>query len=225
MEGDQTVFALLGRWWPVAIIVAGWVGLLRFVQRPWQLIRPLTVMTVGTLLLLVTTGIAARHLPTTANRYYPLIWPAAMVVAGFWLAITAVDWGGGRSVTMQDGFHRSVYLRGDAAEVHHDFTLGGVRVVLGYLRLDLSGLPWRGGYAALDVAAVLGRVHVVVPDGLKVEQREAFLLGGRGVQFDRDPPRQGDEQLMIHVVRVFGSVVVEASATTPTDADEPRSAS
>jgi hypothetical protein len=225
MEGDHTFSALLGRWWPMAIIVAGCLGLLRFVRRPWQLIRPLAVVMIGALLLLVTTGIAGRHLSTTANQYYPLLWPAAMVMAGSWLAITAVEWAGGRHLTMQDGFHRSVCLQGDAVEADHDFTLGGVRVVLGYLRLDLSRLPWLGGPAALDVAAILGRVHVVVPDDLKVEQREAFVVGGRGVQFDRDPPRQGDEQLMIHVVRVFGSVVVEAPATTPTGADEPRSAS
>ncbi len=224
MEGDGTASALLGRWWPVVIIVAGCIGLLRFVQRPWQLIRPLTVMTVGALLLLVTTGIAARHLPTTANRYYPLLWPAAMVLAGSWLAITAVEWSR-QGLTMQDGFHRSVYFRGDEAKAQSDFTLGGIRVVLGYLHLDLSRLSWERGPAALDVMAILGRVHVVVPDGLKVEQREAFVLGGRGVQVDGDPPKQGDEQLMIHVVRVFGSVVVKASATTPTDADEPRSAS
>lgn len=225
LEGNLTLSELLWRWWPLTIVVAGCIGLLRSLERPWQLIRPLTAIAAGTTLLLVTSGVAIRYFPDVTDQSYPLLWPAAVVLVGFRVALAGVEWSG-RSRTGEAGFHTSVWLRGDSATADGGIESGGVRVVLGYLWLDLSKLPPTDKLAVLDVTAVLGRVHIVVPNGFEVERREAFVVGGRGLHYTSEPPKpRGKTRLMVNLVAVFGDVVVEESTAAPPGGEESRAAS
>jgi hypothetical protein len=132
---DASLDMLAWKWLPMLIVVAGLVRLLWFVRQPWELIQP-TVIVVIAILVLAGLGLYEPVSPLPTYRLVPLLWPAAMVLMGIWLIFMPP---GPRPATSDgdDQLHIVLWLRGEARNWSTAFTSGRIRVVLGYLQLDL----------------------------------------------------------------------------------------
>jgi hypothetical protein len=203
---DASLDMLAWKWLPLFIVVAGLVRLLWFVRQPWELIQP-TVIVVIAILVLAGLGLYEPVSPLPIDRLVPLLWPATLVLMGVWLIFVPL---GPRSATSDDGdqMHVVLWLRGEARNWSTAFTSGRIRVVLGYLQLDLTGSSW-DGLCLLDVTVLLGHVRILVPPDAPVDKHPAFVLARTGLRY-RDPPVEPYDQtlLRISVIGVGGDAVV-----------------
>lgn len=218
---DASLDMLAWKWLPMLIVVAGLVRLLWFVRQPWELIQP-TVIVVIAILVLAGLGLYEPVSPLPTYRLVPLLWPAAMVLMGIWLIFVPP---GPRAATSDgnDQLHIVLWLRGEARNCSTAFTSGRIRVVLGYLQLDLRESSW-DGFCPLDVTVLLGHVRILVPLDAPVDEHPAFVLARRGLRY-RDPPVEPFDQtlLRISVIGVGGDAVVVRPE--PADDERPHSSS
>jgi hypothetical protein len=165
--------AIIRRWWPLAIVALGLVGLLRLVDAKQSLRGPLVLVIAGAVLLLVTTR------PIQGDWSQAAL-PLALIPVG-WLLLTPrtrapadgarADWP--REVCIAD----SRYVVNASNSLVH----GTIHVVAGGLVLDLrQAVPlknpdrlWKeeakGHGARLELTAVLGGIDIIVPDTWRVE--------------------------------------------------------
>jgi hypothetical protein len=196
---------LLWQWWPLLIVAAGCVNLLRLVPRPWLLLGPLLTVVVGLVLLSFTAGTAERRLAGAWTRHYPVAWPMGIVVAGFWVGLAGSEWVTRRTLTHDRT--KVVALRGDEIDIGGvPFRKGRYVVVLGHLQLDLSQAEFVG-ISSLDIMIVFGRAQIVVPHGLTTEVRRAFVLTGRRFTHTVTPPGS-DANLVVNILGLFGDAEI-----------------
>jgi hypothetical protein len=203
---DASFDMLAWKWLPLFIVIAGLFRLLWFVRQPWELIEP-TVIVVIVILILAGLGLYEPVSPLPRDRLVPLLWPATVVLIGIWLIFVPP---GPRPATSDRGgqLHIVLWLRGEARSWSSALTSGRIRVVLGYLQLDLTGSSW-DGLCLLDVTVLLGHVRILVPPDASVDEHPAFVLARTGLRY-RDPPVDPDDQtlLRISVIGVGGDAVV-----------------
>jgi hypothetical protein len=212
--GNGAAPKLLRGWWPLIIVAAGCFNLLRLINRPWLLVGPVLSIAVGLVVLSFTAGPAAERIPVARDHIYPVAWPAGVVLAGFWIALTGSDWTP-RKPPAHGAFREVVLLRGkEIANRGAPFRRGRVLVVLGYLRLNLREAQFTAARGVLDITVVFGRVRVLVPNGVTTEIRQAFVLTGGRLTHTLDPP--GTEAgLVVNVLALFGDADVAAPTARP----------
>ena len=164
------------QFWPVLLILAGAFNL-----------RPGKSVTFGVILILVGAILLTNQLGYTSIRFRNL-WPAALIVAGFWMIMN--------SSKLKFGVHR---LSGEtqaetddtSSKVHVEavfgsnkrrvtsraFQGGNAAAVFGEVRLDLSQAEMADDQAVLHADAVFGRVEVRVPDAWVVVSRGTGAFG------------------------------------------------
>jgi hypothetical protein len=174
ISGHGAAPKLFWRWWPLLIVVVGCINLLRLVPRPWMLLGPFLTVVAGLAVLSFTAGMAERRLAGVWERHYPVVWPAGIITAGFWIALAGSDWITRRSPTHHER-RQVVALRGvEIVDIGGlPFQKGRYVVVLGHLRLDLSQAELASS-SSLDMMIMFGRVQIVVPNGLTAEIRRAL---------------------------------------------------
>jgi hypothetical protein len=189
----------IARWWPVLLMLLGVLGALdrgRFTNGSWSLIGA------GALLLAVTTGLLG-------DRSWALVWPAALIAVGGWLAF-----GWGRRSLQQvpdvatlDGL--AVLSSTRVATRSRRFRHASLTAVLGGVTLDLTdALPDATG-ATVDATAVLGSITVLVPRGWLVDVRGVPLLGGWDDTTDRSSVGSGAPRVEVRALVALGGLEVK----------------
>jgi hypothetical protein len=199
LGGDVELMGLVRTWWPLAVIVVGLANLIRLVEPPWAwaFIGPLTLVGAATLILL-------RNLDRISPKASSLLWPAVLILAGVWIALGKTSWHDGSS-SVEPAFSRFVLLRGArVVRLPGQFEHATLVVLLGAAELDLRASTLAG--ATIDVLALLGTVHVLVPDTTDVDERRTFVLGRGRLRYTSLPP-QGAE-LTINILGFLGDVTV-----------------
>ncbi len=207
VNGIEGILPMLRKWWPLLFIVFGLGNLIRFAPRPWGILGPLLVVAAGVVLLLVTFG-------RLGWDDYPRLWPAALVVGGFVLALAAGgDWPN-RRLPYENQIRQFVWLRGKRLTSYATrFWRADVTVVLGAFELDLREAKVQD-LAVVNVNVIFGSVDVIVAKEVTVQHRRPFLLDRFGLHAEV-PPSTVQARLTISTLAFFGRV-------TPTRALERR---
>jgi hypothetical protein len=208
VDGDEAVATPL--WWlPLLVILAGCLRVVWFVRQPWDAIRPAVIILVG--ILVGALGLAAPTSPLVAGRYGPFLWPASLIVAGVWITVGRRE----RRLPPRPGeLRESIWLRGDMLRPGSCMLSGRLRVVLGYVVLDLRGCEPASFRCALDLTVILGHVRILAPAGVTVDRRPAFVVASRGMQYQSPiaaPEEEEEEstpQPVVHVIGIFGDAVI-----------------
>lgn len=209
--GVEGILPTLRTWWPLVLIAFGAANLVRFAPRPWGVLGPLLVIAGGAVLLLIT-------LDRLEWDDFPLIWPAALVVAGFVVALAGADWPD-RRTPHQNELRQFVWLRGKRVESYaSQFWRADVTVVLGSFELDLREAHF-ARQAMINVNALFGTVDVVVPEGVTVRQRRPFLLDRFGLHA-KVPPPTPTARLVISALALFGRVTTRQATIRPAGGTE-----
>jgi hypothetical protein len=94
---------------------------------------------------------------------------------------------------------------------------GRLRVVLGYLVLDLRRCEPTSFNCALNLTVILGHVRILAPAGVKVDRRSAFVVASGGLQYQSPiaPPEKDDAdddeatpQPVVHVIGILGDAQI-----------------
>ena len=158
------------------------------------MLGPLLVIVAGAVLLLITLG----HLD---RDDYPRIWPAALIVAGFLVALAGADWPDHR-IPYENEVRQFVWLRGKRlVSYSRRFWRADITVVLGSVELDLREARFAHG-ALINVNALLGTVDIIVPADVSVLQRRPFLLDRFGLHA-RVPTPDPRADVIISVLAIW----------------------
>jgi hypothetical protein len=196
LGGAAVVGDFLRRWWPLVVMALGLGNLIGFSSQRWAVMGPLMIIGLSGVLLLFTTGAIDADV-------YPVLWPAAVAVAGVGLALIGADWGY-QDHSSRNQFRRFVLLRGSRmASVATSFHRANITVVFASFQLDLRRAMVRSG-AVINVTAIFGTVDVRIGRGISVRIREPFVLDGKGLR-TQDPSPRDVGHLTISVLGLFGS--------------------
>jgi hypothetical protein len=205
--GGGALTARIWELWPLILVVAGLIRLVFFVDHPWELIRPAAIVLGGSLLL-AAHQLVAWQVPFSGGHYSSLLWPSTVILAGCWIALIGHGQMGRTSPPLV--LDELVWLRGDKVRPTDVSGDGRIRVVLGYLRLDLKQMAKGKDRLILDITVVLGHVQIQVPEPVKFDEHLAFVLGSRGLRYNLPPgERPHSARLVVNVIGILGEVVVE----------------
>jgi hypothetical protein len=197
--GINEILPTLRKWWPVLLIAFGIGNLVRSAPRPWGVLGPLLVVGAGAVLLLVTFGRLGRD-------DYPILWPAALILAGFFVALAGADWADRRQ-PYQSEVRQLILLRGKRLVSRtRRFWRAGVTVIFGSFELDLREARLNTP-AIVNVNVFFGSVDIIVAENLTVEHRRPFLLDRFGVHASV-LPTELNADLTISSLVLFGRVTV-----------------
>ena len=186
---------VLSTWWPVLVIVGGF---LTFIANPrhWQI--PLIVVVVGTALLLLTTGVV-----DSLN----VVVPAVLILIGLFVILGRAR--PGRQVLDADRISSfNVFSGTEIASHSAEFKGGNIGALFGGAEIDLRDARLAPG-AALDVFAAFGGVEIRVPDGWQVLTRGFPIFGGFENATVKE--RLGPEApiLEVHATILFGGMEIK----------------
>jgi hypothetical protein len=202
LGGARVVGEFLHRWWPLVLVALGLGSLIGASSNRWAVGGPLIVIALGGVFLPFTAG--AIHADV-----YPLVWPAAIAIAGAGLALMGADWGH-RDLSSRDQFRRFVLLRGSrVVSTAASFRRASITVMFGSFQLDLRRATLSGG-AVINVTAVFGSIDVRIGRGVKLQTREPFVLDARGLRTESPSGFNGSD-LTINVLGLFGGVGIRES--------------
>jgi len=191
----------LERWWPLALVALGGVNLIRYSTHRWALTGPLLAMAAGVLILLSTIG-------SLTGPIYPLLWPAAMAVAGVTLALIGAPWEDPQ-LPYRRQLRQFICLRGKRLSSQaSSFRRADVTVVLGAFELDLRSAELHPK-ATVNVNVLFGSLDILVGGDVTVWERHPFVLGGHGLQ--AGVPPLGSARLTVNVLGLFGRARVTKS--------------
>jgi len=186
---------VLSTWWPVLVVVGGF---LTFIANPrhWQI--PLIVVVVGTALLLRTTGVV-----DSLN----VVVPAVLILIGLFVILGRAR--PGRQVLDADRISSfNVFSGTEIASHSAEFKGGNIGALFGGAEIDLRDARLAPG-AALDVFAAFGGVEIRVPDGWQVLTRGFPIFGGFENATVKE--RLGPEApiLEVHATILFGGMEIK----------------
>lgn len=191
LESSETI----DRWWPVAIIGAGVVGMAT--QRRVSL-GPIIIMAIGFVLL-------ADRLEWTLED---LVGPAVLVIIG--LAVLMGASRAGRSWGRGGEGERPLAVFGASKVKDHSehFTRADVTAIFGGSTLDLREAHI-DQEATVDATAVFGGVDILVPRGWRVSVRGVPIFGGYEDKTEGNGSLPADApRLNVRATAIFGGVDV-----------------
>jgi hypothetical protein len=205
---DRTVPALdlrelAGRWWPLALIALGVIGVLRLLPTANTMVGPVLLIAAGGVALVLTLN----PFPSWAR---PLVLPVSLLAVGLGLLLPGRPdkprtSGGGttqREMTVLGG-----PVTWDPAE----HPLLQLKTVIGGCELTILPPPARTDddpAPRLEIVALLAGVDVVVPRGIKVHV-DSRGFGGREQVLADESRRPADTDLTIVVLSAFASLRVK----------------
>lgn len=165
VPGVSTLFNI---WWPIIIIMIGFV---MWGSNPQSWFGPLVVVLIGTVFLLDRLNLIKRSV-------WDFFWPGVFILAGVKLVLgaqrskdtTSGTWSSGQSGTtaLFSGIERKV-----TGELHDE----EITAWFGGAKFDLREAKWPE-HVTLNVSAGFGGVEILVPPHVRVESRLAAILGG-----------------------------------------------
>lgn len=186
----------IDRWWPVAIIGLGLIGM--WVERRVSL-GPAIVVGIGVLLL------ADQQQWTDEDLFGPvlLILIGLVVLSGIWH----------RQVEGGERESRVVMFGGTKIKDRSEhFSHADVSAIFGGATLDLREAHV-DREASVDALALFGGVDVVVPEGWRVSLGGTPIFGGCEDKTDGDGELPADAPLLkVHATAIFGGVDVKNKA-------------
>jgi hypothetical protein len=204
---DRTVPAVnlpsfAARWWPLALLALGVVGVVRLLPTANALIGPLLLVTAGGLALLFTL----QPFPDWAR---PLIVPVLLLASGIGLLLAGQP---GRPRTIGGGLARREFVvLGRPLEWNPaEHPMLELRVLTGGCELTVLPPPARTGdepAPRLEIRSALSGIDVVVPHGLKVHvsaRGPGLRVGATG-----SPPDTADVKIVM--LSAFTSLRVKTS--------------
>jgi hypothetical protein len=199
--GMVDTWSAVTRWWPTVLLLS---GLIQLLTRPRNAVGGITMLTLGTALLLFTLGV----IDTLA-----LLWPVLLIALGTWLVIgrlttarTTID--GGQVVDLVAVFDDRDVRAGPGPSRG-----GSLTTVFGDVRLDLSAVdaPWDP--LTFQVTTLFGDVEVLTPPGWQVEVTGPEIFGD--VHVPEAPAAAsapgGAPVLRLRTVLLAGDVTVRAT--------------
>lgn len=196
LDAIESVGTIVGRWWPLVIIV---YGVLQLIADRTTAVGSGGIIALGGFLL-------GRSLGLFDASIWRFVWPFVLIVAGIWVMAgrTERTVGGGRSLSTGTllGLRRVRVQPGPLEN-------GSVVVVLGALTLDLSDVEPPGDID-LRATVVAGSLSVIVPEGWEIDLDGTPILG----MWDNTTARNGEgkQLLRIRALTVAGAIEVRHRA-------------
>ena len=196
LDAINSVGAIAGRWWPLAVIA---YGLLQLVADRTTAVGSGGIIALGTFLL-------GRSLGLFDASIWRFVWPFVLIAAGIWVLAGRAERtvGGGVSITTGTllGLRRVRVKPGPLEN-------GSVVVVLGALTLDLSDVEPPGDIE-MRATVIAGSLSVMVPEGWEIDLDGTPILG----MWDNTTARNGEgkQVLRIRALTVAGAIEVRHRA-------------
>lgn len=201
-------WAVIGDWWPVAIVGAGALEL-------WPPARNVA----NGVLLAVVGGVLLLF---TADALEPsrlaVLWPIGLIAMGVW--IVAGRPRGRRAENATDVDLIAVFGGREARIANRPFEGGSAVAVFGGVELDLTEADLVDG-ATLETIAVFGGVEIAVPAGWRIKMSGPAIFAG----FEdgtRGPVEPDAPELLIRGLAVFGGVEVKDRSPARSRPFQPR---
>lgn len=165
--GLAEVGDILGRMWPLAIVL---FGLLQLWAAPARPVVPAIVIVVGLVLLGTSMGL----IPDSAPAF---LWPLALIAVGAWILFKRASFmrRSGAVLDVVDSFvmFGSVGARSSSKQ----FRGGSAVAMFGEVKLDLREAQLDSDRTTLDATAVFGAIVIRVPTEWRVEVGGAPIFG------------------------------------------------
>jgi predicted membrane protein len=202
--GALDAWQVIGRWWPLAVVVAGAAQAL---TRPRNLVGGAILATIGGVLLLWTLGLA---------NVMSVLWPVLLIGLGLWLVTrrsTGV-WHGPDVSHVVASDDEIVLVFSDRNMRVDARPYGGqaVTTVFGDLDLDLRDVTIEGR-VRMPVTTIFGDVDLVVPSGWRITVSGPELFGDVTWRTPVDHPPDAPE-LHLQVVCIFGDISIRSATPT-----------
>jgi hypothetical protein len=189
---------VIDRWWPLAVIALAVIA--AATERRFGL-GPMVLFTIGVLLL------AGQLLEVDLGT---IVWPAAAILAGFWLLLRRGQWGGEREQTSDRQDVVALLGASNTRSRAPHFRHANVSAVLGGATLDLRDAHLEPG-ARVDALALFGGVDVIVPEGWRVTLSGLPIFGGYEDKTRGDGRLSPDAPvLQVSATAIFGGVAVKS---------------
>jgi predicted membrane protein len=187
--------AIIGDWWPVAVILA---GVLSLAANPSRWAIPVLIALIGVALLLETAEILDLG---------AVLFPAIIIVIGLFIIFgrgiaTRTD-EAGDSIQSFNAFSGS-----ELSSNSRDFRGGSVSAVFGGAEVDLRHAVL-SPEAKLDVFAAFGAVEIRVPEGWRVAVKGLPLFGGIENATAKEPLPPDAPLLPVSATALFGGVEIK----------------
>jgi hypothetical protein len=191
--------AIISRWWPLVIVVAGVLQLAASRRTP---AGPAVVILIGLGLLGLTLGIIPGGIS--------VVWPLILVGIGLWMLLNRTGrWGVGSS----DGdIVDSFAVLGDIEIRSHSqgFRGGFMGALFGDVKLDLREAELAPEGANITGTSLFGDLTIRVPEGWRVETGGLPILADIKNEVDEDGERAiGTPVLKIQPLAILSDVVIK----------------
>jgi len=188
---------VISRWWPVAVIGAGILGM-------WSQRR----VSIGSGLLTVFGFVLL--IDTLEWTTQDVLGPAFLVIIGLAVLLTATR--GGRSKAREESRPLAVFGGSTAKERSDHFTHGEAAALFGGATLDLRDANI-DEEATVDATAIFGAVDVLVPEGWRVSVGGLPIFGGYEDKTKGNGSLPADApKLRVKATAIFGGVNVAHEA-------------
>jgi hypothetical protein len=157
--------AIANDWWPILIIMAGGISL---IGNRTNVVWPLFIMGLGTLILLNTLGVADVEIGK-------IVWPAIVIGFGITMLLSSL---GPRKRIQNTGDDITVIMAGTTNKnVANDYRGCKATAVMGGIEMDISHAIIKKE-AIIDVFVLMGGVELRVPENVIVKSRATCFLAG-----------------------------------------------
>ena len=191
---------ILGRTWPLAIIL---FGLLQLWASPARPVVPAIVIVVGLVLLGTSLGL----IPDSAPAF---LWPLALIAVGAWILFKRASFmrRSGDNLDVVDSF--VMFGSVGARSRSQQFRGGSAIAMFGEIKLDLRESQPDSVRTTLDATAVFGAIVIRVPREWRVEVSGAPVFGVINNQATAEGSLSEDSRtLRVDALAVFGEVKIE----------------
>jgi hypothetical protein len=186
---------VIGRWWPLVIILA---GVLAYSANPRYFVGPLIITAVGVTLLLRTTGLVDT---------FAIIAPVLLIVIGL---LVIFGRGFRRSeASSDDRIHSFNIFSGSELGSHSKrFEGGSIGALFGGVELDLRNAELAPG-ANIDAFVAFGGAEIKVPQGWRVVTKGMPIFGGFENVTAKEGVPDGAPRLEINATVLFGGLEIK----------------
>ena len=165
-------------WWPSLLVVAGVILLIdNYKNYLWAII----LIGFGGLYQLNRLDIIE------ANPWH-FLWPTIIIAVGLSILLRQ---SGKRPVDSKNSHNISAILSGaDVKSGADDYSGGNITAIMGVAKLDLHNATIKND-ATLDIFGLMGSIELIVPRGVTVVNRVAYLMGGIEDRSDSSESKKG----------------------------------
>lgn len=190
--------AILATWWPLIIIMIGFIQLINF---SYSNFSGFLFITIGGLLLI------NQWVDVNLSAY---IWPLILIFVGLAFMFSRFNYE--KELHSDETIHTfSVFSGADVRCQTNDFKGGNVTAIFGGAEIDLRDIAISKEGAVLDLLAVFGGMTITVPENVKVQVSGIPIFGGWENKVRKRISDQRDKDiqvLRVNCLTAFGGVEI-----------------